>query len=95
MSGNPKPIGSLIHTILCQLGIDKKIKQHEILDIWSVVVGDQISKVTKAESIKDGKLFISVKHPTWRNELIYLKNELIERLNKEMKQEIVKDIIFR
>jgi predicted nucleic acid-binding Zn ribbon protein len=92
---SPKLIGNLINSVLHQLGLDKKIKQFEIVDLWSNIVGEQISKVTKAETIKDGKLYVSVEHPTWRNELLYLKKELIDKINKEMKQEIVKDIIFR
>lgn len=94
-NNDPKLIGNLINSVLKQLGIDQKLKQFEIIDIWAKVVGEQISKVAKAETIRGGKLYVSVEHSTWRNELIYMKNELIDKLNAEMKQEIVKDIIFR
>jgi len=51
-------------------------------------------EATDAESIRDGKLFVRVKNAAWRNELLYLKKEIIDKINGEMKQKIVKDIIF-
>jgi len=94
-TSHPKPLIDILTATLKQLGLGTKIKQHEVLDLWSQIVGDQISKVTSAESIRDGKLFIAVKHSAWRNELLFLKQELIQKINKEMNQEIIKDIIFR
>lgn len=89
-----KPIGAAIESVLKQLGIGERLRQYEVLDLWASVVGEQISKATEAESIRDGKLFVRVKHAAWRNELLYLKKEIIDKINGEMKQKIVKDIIF-
>jgi len=94
-TSHPKPIADILMATLKQLGLGTKIKQHEVLDLWSQVVGDQIARVTSAESIREGKLFITVKHSAWRNELLFLKQELIQKINDKMNQEIIKDIIFR
>jgi len=94
-SSFPKPLASAITQTINQLGIGVKIKEHEALDAWTQIVGEQISKVAIAETIRDGKLFVKVAHSTWRNELMFLKHDLIVRINKRMNQNIVKDIIFR
>ena len=91
----PRHIGSGISAVLRQLGLGAKLRQYEVLEAWPRVVGENIARISTAESIRDGKLFVSVVHSVWRNELIFLKKEIIEKLNKEMNQEIVKDIIFR
>jgi predicted nucleic acid-binding Zn ribbon protein len=91
----PKPLSDILAATLNQLGISAKIKQHEVLDIWEQIVGEQIARVATAENIRDGKLFISVKNSTWRNELLYLKQEIIQKINSRMNQEIINDIIFR
>ncbi|MBA4311812.1 MAG: DUF721 domain-containing protein [Chlorobiaceae bacterium] len=87
-------IGTAIESVLKQLGIGERLRQYEILEAWSSIVGEQISKVTKAEHIREGKLFVHVTHATWRNELVYLKKDIIDKLNNAMNQKIVKDIIF-
>ena len=91
----PKPIDASIASVLQELGLQGKIKQYEVLDRWAEIVGEQIARVTQAETISDGKLIVSVSRSTWRNELVFLKRDLITRINQVMQQDVVKDIIFR
>ena len=91
----PRLIGSGVNSVIEELGIGLKIRQHELLHAWPDIVGEQIARVTTATGLNDGKLFVSVTRSTWRNELIFLKKELIEKINAAMNSEIVKDIIFR
>jgi len=91
----PKQINNVISSVIQQLGLGPKIKQHELLDAWPRIVGDQIAKVTTATSIVNGKLVVRVKYATWRNELIFLKRGIISKINKEMNQEFIKDILFK
>jgi len=90
-----KLIGAGISSVLSSLGIGGKIKQYELLDAWPEIVGQQIAGVTTAERISDGKLFIHVDQAVWRNELIFLKKDLIAKINRTMHQDLVRDIIFR
>ena len=94
-SAHPKSLDAAISNVLASLGLGRKLKQYEVLEAWSGIVGDQIGKVTSADHIRDGKLFVSVSQSTWRNELVFLKKELIDKINAAMHEEVVKDIIFR
>ncbi|MFI5253214.1 MAG: DUF721 domain-containing protein [Bacteroidota bacterium] len=88
-------LGNAIAYLVNDLGIKLKLDQTKILDDWSIIVGEQIANVTVAERLESGKLFVHVTRSTWRNELIFLKAELIAKINAYVNQEIVKDIIFR
>ncbi len=92
---NPKRLGDLIPALLAKLGLAQGLHDRQVVERWPDVVGPKIAEVTVAERIKDGKLWVSVSHPAWRNELTFMKRELIDRLNAAMGEEIVKDIIFR
>ncbi|HLF14372.1 MAG TPA: DUF721 domain-containing protein [Bacteroidota bacterium] len=92
---SPKRLGDLIPALLEKLGLSKGIHDRLVLERWPEIVGPKIAEVTVAERIRDGKLWVSVSHPTWRNELTFMKRELIGRLNAAMGEEVVKDIIFR
>ncbi|HZY10675.1 MAG TPA: DUF721 domain-containing protein [Bacteroidota bacterium] len=91
----PKPFVHALSSVLDQLGLSRKIRQYQVLEKWQSFVGEQIAKVAQAERMDGGKLFVHVLNSTWRNELVFLKKELIEKINNGMNQEIVKDIIFR
>jgi len=94
-SSKPKRLELSITAALEQLGLSARVRQYEVLERWSSIVGDHISSVTNPERIDRGKLIVRVTRSTWRNELTFLKKEIIAKINKAMNQEIVKDIIFR
>jgi predicted nucleic acid-binding Zn ribbon protein len=91
----PRPIKSSLEQTLQSLGLSRKLEQYTVVELWPAIVGERIAKVTIAERINDGKLFIHVTRATWRNELIFLKKEIIDKINATVSHEIVKDIIFR
>jgi len=91
----PKPMNSVIADTVRHLGLGPKLKQYEMFERWPSIVGKQIAKTAQPVRIEKGKLFVKVTQSAWRNELIFLKREIIEKINKAMDQEIIKDIIFR
>jgi predicted nucleic acid-binding Zn ribbon protein len=91
----PRQIGASIDTVMHNLGLSVKLRRFQVLEMWSSVVGAQIARVTTAERMDGDKLIVRVSRAPWRNELIFLKKELIAKINSAMNQEIVKDIIFR
>ena len=91
----PKELSTSISSVLQQLGLSQRLRQYEVLEKWSAIVGDHIAKVTTPQRMESGKLIVHVTRSTWRNELVFLKKEIISKINKAMNQEIVKDIIFR
>ncbi|MCK4591335.1 MAG: DUF721 domain-containing protein [Candidatus Latescibacteria bacterium] len=80
--------------LISELGIEKKLAETTVCQIWDEAVGNNLSQVTSVVSIKRGKLFVRVKTPTWRNELVFLKSEIISKLNRRVGKKVVKDIIF-
>lgn len=91
----PKLIGNSIQEILSDYGLLPRLKQFEVLNLWNDIVGEQVAKVTKPERIDRGQLIVRVERPVWRNELMFLKKDIIAKINKMMKEEIVKEIIFK
>lgn len=90
-----KILSTALDDVLKQYGLDIKLRKFEALNVWEKVVGEQIAKVTKPERIERDVLYVRVKKAVWRNELVFLKKEIIKKINKELEEEIVKEIVFR
>ncbi|NOY78977.1 MAG: DUF721 domain-containing protein [Calditrichaeota bacterium] len=88
-------LGSVLNRILKDLHIEKKVYQSQALLLWSEVVGEKISKISRAERVDNGILFVRVDSPSWRTELIYLKRDIIHRLNKKIGVNVITDIRFK
>jgi len=62
---------------------------------WKNIVGKTIFKNTEIKSIKNGTITINTANPIWRNELIFQKEDLLNRLKKEQPELKIKEIKFR
>ena len=91
----PRTLDEALQAALREFGLDGRLRQYRALEMWDEVVGSHIAAMTTAERIDNGKLIIHVRSSTWRQELTFLKKELIARMNAALQDEIVKDIIFR
>ncbi len=90
----PKPLSKSLSILLKSLGIENRIKQNEIIVRWPEIVGEKLSKVTTADKIENVLLFVRVTNSAWRNELIYMKNEIINRIYSSLKTDLIRDIRF-
>jgi len=76
------------------MGIEEKVKEHQAINEWSRIVGENVSKVTKAQRVVNGILFVKVKNSSWRNELIYMRQEILIKLDKTVGRGIIKEVRF-
>ena len=87
-------IRKIILPIIDDMGLDKPIKKYQALREWSSIVGDKINAVTEPERVENGKMFVRVKNDAWRNEIYFLKNQILNDLNKKLGKKIIQDIIL-
>ena len=87
-------ISGAIKNFLKKTGLEKAVAQQGALELWPSVVGYRVAKNTSAESVERGILIVRTTTPAWRQELLFQKKEIIKAINKELKNNIVKDIRF-
>ena len=84
-----------IQNFLKKSGLNSGVEQQEALKIWGETVGNKISKNTEPMSVKNGILVIKTTNSVWKQELQIQKTEIIKRLNKRLKKNIIKEIRFK
>ena len=89
-----KSLQQALSELLESLGIESKVKRYQVLEQWPSFVGERVAEVSRPERLTGGLLFVKVKNSVWRNELLYLKAELIQKINGALGEEIVEDIRF-
>lgn len=87
-------IGCVIKKFFVELGIERPVLKYQALFIWHEVVGRKISRVTEPKRISGNRLFVRVLNDAWRNELVFYKKDIIDRLNVKLGSKIIKDIIL-
>ena len=77
-----------------QQDIKEKIEDNSIHAVWDEIVGDNISKVTKIDKIKNNILYIKTKNSAWRSELSFQKEDLKIKIFEKLPKMIIREIRF-
>ena len=83
-----------IDSMLKKFGIDSAVSQNKALNIWDEIVGKNVAKNTQPDRVEHGVIIVKVSSPTWRQELYFQKNEIIQKINNTIGKNVIKDIRF-
>tara|TARA_B000000557_G_C20642478_1_gene386958 strand:+ start:231 stop:506 length:276 start_codon:yes stop_codon:yes gene_type:complete len=83
-----------IKDFLINTGLENGVNQQKAVIIWPKIVGTKIAENTTAELVNFNVLTIKVKNSTWRNELYLKKDIILEKLNKELGPNTIKELRF-
>ena len=83
-----------IKDFLINTGLENGVKQQKAVIVWPKIVGTKIAENTTAELVDFNVLTIKVKNSTWRNELYLKKDIILEKLNKELGPNTIKELRF-
>ena len=92
---DPKSIKLLIDMITKETGLDVKLLEASIPDIWVEVVGEMIGNHSKVLNTTNGKLFISTDSSTWKTEIFLRRQEIVDKINNRLGKPHIKELIVR
>ncbi|KQR72477.1 DUF721 domain-containing protein [Pedobacter sp. Leaf176] len=72
----------------------RKFDETSILAIWPEIMGTAIANRTKQIYIHDRKLFIRIESSVIKNELVMVRQGIIQKLNAHAGTEVITEMIF-
>ncbi len=94
LSNNTYSLKELLEDVSDRYRFNDKIIQSGIENNWLSIAGEFIAKQTKSVSIEGSRLLISIPSPVLRNELLYRKDEIIQRVNDFYKKDIIDEVVL-
>ena len=92
---NTQTIANVIKDYLKETQIEGKLKEVQVVNSWEELVGKVIARRTNRIYIKNGKLYLHMNSSIVKNELLMHREGIIERINTNAGEEIVKEIVIR
>ncbi len=77
-----------------RLGLAKKMTRYEVWNRWEEIAGALICAHAAPSRWQGNTLVVAVEHPSWMQELSYLKGQLIARAREEIPSIDIADIRF-
>ena len=88
----PAAISNLLGEVLRGTPVEKRLDEGRIWLVWEQAVGSRIASHAVPAAFRDGTLTLTVDSAPWMQQLNYLKQELIAKVNGELREEMVKEI---
>jgi hypothetical protein len=73
----------------------QQCEQLRVWDIWGEVVGPQIAGKTRPEALRNGVLVVSVTSSVWMQELSFMKQKILDRINQRLASGTIREIRFK
>jgi predicted nucleic acid-binding Zn ribbon protein len=87
-------IGEILFSSFKGKGVAAKIEENSLMKLWPKAVGQQIVLQTQPDCLKNGTLFVQTTSSIWVQQLHFMKEEILQKLNELAGKIAVKDIRF-
>ncbi len=88
-------IGEALQLFLQKSKLKHGIQAVQIEDVWEQIMGKTVAKYTDKLQIIGSTLFINTTIAPLKNELLYQKEKIIELVNKEFGNTVIKEVIIK
>ena len=88
-------LGDAIKEFLKKSKLKTGIQALQIEEVWEKLMGKTIAKYTDKIQIINHTLFIKTSVGPLKQELIYQKEKIIERVNEALGEKVIKDVVIQ
>jgi hypothetical protein len=88
-------LGDAIKKFLEQSRIRSGIQALQIEDVWEQIMGKTVARYTDKLQIINDTLFITTQIAPLRQELVFQKEKIIQRVNEALGQKVISKIAVR
>ena len=86
----------LVPKLMQRLGLRERLRETEVIDAWSKIVGDFIAAHSAPVALREGVLYVRVLQPALHYELEQIsKSEILRKLKQRFGGKTIRDVRFR
>lgn len=88
-------IGDLLNQFLKINQLENHVYEVKIAEVWQEVLGDAITRETERIHLWSGSLFVCLKSPALKHELIMRRSTIARQLNEKLGSDVIKQVVIR
>lgn len=91
---NDKSIKDAIEQMLNVYKLKRRFDETSVVAHWPEIVGKPMANRTKELFVRDKKLFLRTESSVVKNQMVLMRQQIIDKINEEARSVIVEEIIF-
>lgn len=90
----PVRVDRVLAQVLEEAGVKAQVQRMAVVDAWPDIVGEQLSRVTKARGVDGATLIVEVKSSAWLMELNMMRGDFLQRVNERLEEVPLERVVF-
>lgn len=92
---NDQTLKVAIERMLNTYRLKHKVQETRIISHWEEIVGQTIGRYTEDVFVRNRKLFIQMRNPAMRHEMMYSRDKLVRLVNDHLGEELIDEVIIK
>lgn len=92
---NEQSIGEILRQYLKMTQLESQVFEGRIAEVWQETLGEQITKETDRIHLEAGILYVTLKSPSLKNDIMMKRTAIRLSLNEKIGSEIIKNVVVR
>ena len=88
-------LSQALQQFLKQSRLKGNIQSMQLEDVWEELMGKTIARYTDSIQIINQTLFISTSVAPLKNELLFQKEKIIQRVNEALGEKVIREVVIR
>jgi hypothetical protein len=76
-------------------GLEGRLQEYRVFGLWEKAIGKVIARHAQPYTLRGKKMTLVVDSPAWMQQLSLLKPEIIEKVNKRLGHNAIRDIALK
>jgi predicted nucleic acid-binding Zn ribbon protein len=78
-----------------EMNMENKLREISLIGSWEEIVGKAIASRTSDIYIREKVLYVKLNSSVVRNELLMLRQAILEKLNEKAGSDVIRDIVLQ
>ena len=88
-------LGDAIQQFLKKSRLKGSVQALQIQDVWEDIMGKTIARYTDSIKIYGDKLYVTTSVAPLKQELLFQKEKIIERVNQALGEKVIKEVVVQ
>ncbi len=92
---NTQSLAEALRDYISEMKMERKLKEVDVVQSWESLLGKTIARYTRNIYLSKGILYVEITSPVVKNELLMMREEIRQRMNKQADEEMITKIVFK
>lgn len=90
-----RQLADILLDVMRNENITHNMLNSQAASLWEIIVGPTANRATKSVHVSNGVMYVELTSSLLRQELMMIRSEIMNRINKACGDGVVKEIVFR